>query len=51
VKQDSIRTTVNIQETFHQRPRPQKVRFPLIVSKGPKVNVTNKRIYEHVEFP
>jgi plasmid stability protein len=34
-----------------QRPRPQKVRFPLIVSKGQKVNVTNERIYEHVEFP
>jgi len=34
-----------------QRPRPQKVRFPLIVSKGPKVDVTNEQIYEHVEFP
>jgi hypothetical protein len=34
-----------------QRPRPQRVRFPLIVSKGPKVNVTNEQIYEHVEFP
>ena len=33
-----------------QRPRPQKVQFPLIVSKGPKVNVTNERIYRHVEF-
>ena len=34
-----------------QRPRPQTVRFPLIVSKGPKVNLTNEQIYEHVEFP
>lgn len=34
-----------------QRPRPSQVRFPLIVSPGPKVNVTNKQIYEHVEFP
>ena len=34
-----------------QRPRPQKVQFPLIVSKGPKVDVTNEQIYEHVEFP
>ena len=34
-----------------QRPHPRKVRFPLIVSKGPKVNVTNKQIYEHVELP
>jgi hypothetical protein len=34
-----------------QRPHPQQVRFPLIVSKGPRVNVTNEQIYEHVEFP
>ena len=34
-----------------RRPRPKKVQFPLIVSKGPKVDVTNEQIYEHVEFP
>ena len=34
-----------------QRPRPRRVQFPLIVSKGPKVNLTNEQIYEHVEFP
>ncbi len=34
-----------------QRPRPRKVCFPLIASKGPKVDVTNEKIYEHVEFP
>jgi hypothetical protein len=34
-----------------QRPRPKRVQFPLIVSKGPKVDVTSERIYEHVEFP
>ena len=34
-----------------QRPRPKKLQFPLIVSKGPKVDVTNEQIYEHVEFP
>jgi hypothetical protein len=34
-----------------QRPRPKKVRFPLIVSEGPKVDLTNEQIYEHVEFP
>jgi hypothetical protein len=33
------------------RPRPKRVHFPLIVSKGPKVSVTNELIYEHVEFP
>ncbi len=34
-----------------QRPQPKKVQFPLIKSKGPKVDLTNKQIYEHVEFP
>jgi len=34
-----------------QRPRPRRVQFPLIVSKGPKVDLTSEQIYEHVEFP
>lgn len=34
-----------------RRPQSRRVRFPLIVSEGPKVNLTNKKIYEHVEFP
>ena len=34
-----------------RRPRPKRVSFPLIVSKGPKVNLTNEQIYERVEFP
>jgi hypothetical protein len=34
-----------------KRPRAKRVRFPLIVSKGPKVDLTNEQIYEHVEFP
>jgi hypothetical protein len=34
-----------------QRPRPKRVEFPLIVSKGPPVDLTNEQIYEHVEFP
>ena len=34
-----------------QRPRPQRVHFPLIVSEGPKVEISNERIYEYVEFP
>jgi hypothetical protein len=34
-----------------KRPRPKRVRFPLIVSKGPKVDLTNEHIYEYVEFP
>ena len=34
-----------------QRPRAKKAQFPLIVSEGAKVNVTNEQIYEHVEFP
>jgi hypothetical protein len=34
-----------------KRPRPATVKFPLIVSSGPKVDVTSDQIYEHVEFP
>ncbi len=34
-----------------KRPRPRRVKFPLIVSQGPKVELTNEQIYEHVEFP
>ena len=34
-----------------QRPRSKRVRFPLIVSEGPKVELTNEEVYEHVEFP
>jgi hypothetical protein len=34
-----------------QRPPPKKVQFPLIVSDGPKVHLTNEQIYEHLEFP
>ncbi len=34
-----------------QRPQRQRVRFPLIVSKSSKVNVTNEQIYRIVPFP
>lgn len=34
-----------------RRPRAKRVQFPLIISHGPKVDVTNEQIYEHVEFP
>jgi hypothetical protein len=34
-----------------ERSRPKKVRFPLLVSTGPKVDLTNEQIYENVEFP
>jgi hypothetical protein len=34
-----------------QRPKPKRVQFPLIVSEGAKLDVTNEQIYEHVEFP
>jgi plasmid stability protein len=42
-----------IRRTLHEgkRSRAQRVRFPLIVSSGPRVNLTNEKIYEHVEFP
>jgi hypothetical protein len=34
-----------------RRPRSHKVRFPLIVSTGPKVRLTNEQIYERIGFP
>jgi hypothetical protein len=34
-----------------QRPRPKRVRFPLIESEGPTVDLSSEQIYEHVEFP
>ena len=33
-----------------QRPK-RRVRLPLIDSKGPKVELTNERLYELIEFP
>jgi plasmid stability protein len=34
-----------------QRPRPERVQFPLIVSHELKIDLNNEQIYEHVEFP
>ena len=34
-----------------QRPRAKTVHFPLIVSDGPVVDLTNEQIYVHAEFP
>jgi hypothetical protein len=34
-----------------QRPRRAAVRFPLIDSEGPKVELTNQKLYELIEFP
>jgi hypothetical protein len=34
-----------------KRQRTKRVQFPLIVSKGPNVKLTNRQIYEYVEFP
>lgn len=34
-----------------RQPARQRVQFPLIRSKGPKVRLSNERMYEHVEFP
>jgi len=34
-----------------QRPRRKPVRFPLIDSEGPKIELTNERLYELIEFP
>ena len=34
-----------------QRPHPKRVQFPLIISDGPKIDLTNEQIYELIEFP
>jgi len=34
-----------------RRPHSKPVRFPLIVSEGPKVKLTNNQVYEQIEFP
>jgi len=34
-----------------RRPSRRPVRFPLLDSKGPKVDLTNQRLYELIEFP
>jgi hypothetical protein len=35
-----------------QRPTNKRLELPLIpASPGPKVNLTNEKIYEHIEFP
>ena len=34
-----------------KRPRSKRVTFPFIVSVGPKVDLTNEQIYEHIGFP
>jgi hypothetical protein len=34
-----------------KRPRSRRVKVPLIVSEGPKVDLNNEPIYEHLEFP
>jgi hypothetical protein len=33
------------------RPRRKRVQFPLIVSDGRKVELTNERLYRYVQFP
>ena len=34
-----------------RRPKSGQIVFPLIRSKGPKVSLTNKQLYELIEFP
>jgi hypothetical protein len=49
----SIRELILLRVTLIEgkRPRSKRVKFPLIASHGPKVDLTNERIYEHIEFP
>ncbi len=34
-----------------KRPPAKRVKFPLVTSSGPKIDLTNDQIYEYVEFP
>ena len=34
-----------------RQPAHRRVQFPLIRSKGPKVRLSNRQMYEYVEFP
>ena len=34
-----------------KKPKSRRVKFPLIVSDGPKIDLTNEQIYELIEFP
>jgi hypothetical protein len=42
---------INIVVTEPKCPQSKRVRFPLIISPGRKVNVTNELIYQQVAFP
>ena len=49
----SVRELVvaGIRSALVQGQRPKRVQFPLVVSNGAKVDLTNEQMYEHVEFP
>jgi hypothetical protein len=34
-----------------KRPKARRVKFPLIDSDGPSVDLSSEQIYEHIEFP
>jgi hypothetical protein len=34
-----------------ERTKKGRIVFPLIRSKGPKISLTNKQLYEFIEFP
>ena len=55
MKQESVRELVlaGVKNILLQaRPaRSKRVQFPLIASKGPKVDLTSEQIYEYIEFP
>jgi len=51
----SIRALIlaGVENVLSQSPRQRdkRVKFPIITSDGPKVDLTNQQIYEYVEFP
>ena len=49
--EDVILTSLGVYFPRRKRSRSKKVRFPLIFSKGLKVDLSNEQIYEGVQFP
>ena len=48
---DLILASIRVSFPRRARSRGKKVHFPVIFSKGPKVDLTNEQIYERLEFP
>jgi hypothetical protein len=46
-----VLATIKVSLLKEKRPGGKRVRFPLIALSGPKIHISNEKIYNHVEFP